>query len=103
MSGAGNLVIMPRPETGKRSINISLLLFPTEASDQLTRLLRPEKLYVAKYQWAGGPVFRFFSICAAGAQGPRYGMLRLWYLWLAALEAFQERVGDCRGLMPRRN
>jgi hypothetical protein len=39
-----DLVIMPKPETGKPPLKIAFLLFPSEAREQLIRLLAPEEL-----------------------------------------------------------
>jgi len=39
-----DFIITPKPETGKPPIKIALLLFPSEARDQLTRVLMPQRL-----------------------------------------------------------
>jgi hypothetical protein len=39
-----DFIITPKPETGKPPIKIALLLFPSEARNQLTRVLMPEQL-----------------------------------------------------------
>jgi hypothetical protein len=39
-----DFIIMPKPETGKAPIKVALLLFPSEARDQLMRVLKPEQL-----------------------------------------------------------
>jgi hypothetical protein len=38
-----DFIITPKPETGKPSIKIALLLFPAEARDHLMRVLMPEQ------------------------------------------------------------